>query len=431
LTLSPNGAAAAAIAAPRELRRTELAAYGGLGLPLAFAALPLYVMVPDLYTRLFGLPLALVGGLLLAARLFDAVIDPLIGHWIDRGRRRANYGLALAAALPLLAVGFAGLFNPPAIATALPAAWLLAMLAVTCTGYSLATIAHQAWGAELARSSAGRARVAAAREGCGLVGVIAAALLPAALGMPATSALLAALLVAGGLLLTALPSVPRAVPAAAAPRLLAPLRNPALRALLGIFVVNGIASAVPATLVLFFVRDALGLPDWGGRFLALYFLAGAAAMPAWVALSARLGLLRSWLAGMVLSIAAFAWVLMLPGLPPTSALVGFGAVSLLAGLALGADLVAPAALLAGVIQRAGGRLGEGACFGLWNFATKLNLALAAGLALPLLETLGYTPGAASPAGTRALLLAYGLLPCVLKIGAAILLWRQRNHLKED
>lgn len=428
MTLPANGAATLA---QRELGRAELAAYGGLGLPLAFAALPLYVMVPDLYARLFGLPLALVGGLLLAARLLDAMIDPLIGYWLDRGRRRANYGLALAAAVPLLAIGFAGLFNPPAIASAQPAAWLLAMLAVTCTGYSMATITHQAWGAELAASRSGRARVAAAREGYGLIGVVAAALLPAALGMPATSALLGALLVAGGLMLTALPAAPRAVPAAAAPNLLAPLRNTALRMLLWVFVVNGIASAVPATLVLFFVRDALGLPDWGGRFLALYFLAAAAAMPFWVALSTRLGLLRSWLAGMLLSIAAFAWVLMLPGLSATSALVGFGVVSLLAGLALGADLVAPAALLAGVIQRAGGTLGEGACFGLWNFATKLNLALAAGLALPLLETLGYTPGAPSPAGTHALLLAYGLLPCVLKLGAAILLWRRRNHLEED
>ena len=70
-----------------------------------------------------------------------------------------------------------------------------------------------------------------------------------------------------------------------------------------------------------------------------------------------------------------------------------------------------------------GRL-EGAYFGWWNFATKLNLALAAGLALPLLALLGYTPGSRDPAALAALSVAYCLLPCVLKAGAAALLYLQ-------
>jgi hypothetical protein len=45
---------------------------------------------------------------------------------------------------------------------------------------------------------------------------------------------------------------------------------------------------------------------------------------------------------------------------------------------------------------------EGAYFGWWNFATKLNLALAAGLALPLLALLGYAPGTRTEAGLQAL-----------------------------
>jgi Na+/melibiose symporter-like transporter len=43
-------------------------AYGALGLPLAFVALPLYVVLPNHYASAFGVPLAALGALLLGAR---------------------------------------------------------------------------------------------------------------------------------------------------------------------------------------------------------------------------------------------------------------------------------------------------------------------------------------------------------------------------
>jgi GPH family glycoside/pentoside/hexuronide:cation symporter len=67
----------------------QMLAYGALGFPLAFAALPLYVHVPKLYADSVGLPLALVGAVLLLTRFADALIDPLLGQWSDRrGNRR-------------------------------------------------------------------------------------------------------------------------------------------------------------------------------------------------------------------------------------------------------------------------------------------------------------------------------------------------------
>jgi GPH family glycoside/pentoside/hexuronide:cation symporter len=62
-------------------------AYGLLGLPLAMAALPIYVHVPRLLRRGRGINLALLGALLLATRLLDAGIDPLLGWWADRTPR--------------------------------------------------------------------------------------------------------------------------------------------------------------------------------------------------------------------------------------------------------------------------------------------------------------------------------------------------------
>ncbi len=414
------------------LRLPGLIAYGGFGLPLAFVALPIYVVLPDWYSQRFGLPLGLIGGLLLAARLLDALADPLIGLWLDR--RRNGFRQAILLAMPQLAGGFAALFHPPALPGKALAGWMLLTLLLTYGGFSLASIAYQAWGAGLARTAAGRARVTATREGFGLLGVVLAAVLPQQVGMTVVSALLAGLLATTGLLLLIMtPAGPAPAPhrPGTASGLLAPLRHAEFRFLLAVFMLNGIASAVPATLVLFFVRDALGLAAWSGVFLAVYFLAGVAAMPLWIGFAARWGLVRSWLAGMALAVLVFAWVLALPGTAPDIALPAFAVLSVLSGMALGADLVAPAALLAGLIQRATpGTLGEGACFGLWHLATKLNLALAAGLVLPLLGALGYVPsqGSVPATGTGGLVLAYGLLPCLLKLGAAALLWRGGKRL---
>ncbi|RYY93702.1 MAG: MFS transporter, partial [Comamonadaceae bacterium] len=199
-----------------------------------------------------------------------------------------------------------------------------------------------------------------------------------------------------------------------------PFRRPAFRRLLAVFVLNGIASAIPATLVLFFVQDRLQAPEaLQPAFLGGYFVCAALSIPVWLRLVPKLGLARTWLAGMALAIAVFAAA----SLMGAGDAVPFLVVCALSGVALGTDLVLPSALLAGVLAEAGEPQHAGAYFGWWNFATKLNLALAAGLALPLLGLAGYTPGARDPAALQALTVAYCLLPCVLKLAAAAALWQ--------
>ena len=395
--------------------------YGALGLPLAFVALPLYVVLPNHYAAEFGVPLATLGALLLGARLFDALADPLIGRWVDGWFARSSARVLLAAALAALvvAVGFRGLFFPPPAAREAPAllVWCAALLAATYLGYSVLSVLHQAWGARLGGNEDQRARIVSWREGLALVGVLVASVLPSTAGLSVTSGVFALLLLAGVGLLTAAPRP--AVQAAAAGSLHAPLGTPAFRRLLAVYLLNGVASAVPATLVLFFIRDRLQAPAQEPLFLASYFAAGALSMPLWVRAVQRLGLSRSWLLGMGLAMASFVWAATLDA----GDVAAYTAVCIASGMALGADLTLPGALLAGVIQRAGhAGQREGAYFGWWNFATKLNLALAAGLALPLLAAFGYTPGGRDATALQALTLAYCLLPCALKLGAALLLW---------
>ena len=392
--------------------------YGALGLPLAFVALPLYVVLPNHYAAEFGIPLATLGALLLGARLLDAVADPWIGRLADGwfAHSGARVLAVAAAAAVVLALGFRGLFFPAVEGRNALLVWCALLLAVTYLSYSVLSVVHQAWGARLGGDEAQRARIVSWREGLALVGVLVASVLPSVAGLSVTSVVFALVLTAGVVLLTQAPQ-PQVL--ATTHSRAAPLHTPAFRRLLCIYLLNGVASAVPATLVLFFIRDRLQAQAFEPLFLASYFAAGALSMPLWLRVVAHLGLARTWLVGMVLAIATFAWATLLgPG-----DVAAYTAVCVASGIALGADLTLPGALLAGVIQRAGhsGRL-EGAYFGWWNFATKLNLALAAGIALPLLGAFGYTPGSRSAGALQALTLAYCLLPCVLKVGAAGLLW---------
>ena len=399
--------------------------YGLLGLPLAFVALPLYVLLPNHYAREFGVPLATLGAVLLGARLLDALIDPLLGRLSDRLHARSPQAVlgfgAFAAGVLLL--GFGLLFFPQLLVDPARHAVLLAaaavLLAVTYAGYSMLSIAHQSWGAMLGGDALQRGRIVGWREGLGLVGVVLASVIPTLAGLPAMVTLFGVLLAIGWVLWTQAPRPVRGSAPHAAVDLRLPLRRPAFRRLLVVFVLNGIASAVPATLVLFFVQDRLRAPaSLEPAFLGLYFVMAAASIPAWLRIVRRFGLARSWLGGMCMSVAVFAWA----GAMGAGDAVPFLVVCALSGFAIGSDLVLPSALLAGIIAEAGDQPHAGAYFGWWNFATKLNLALAAGLALPLLGLAGYVPGAREPGALRALSLAYCLLPCVLKVLAGASLW---------
>ena len=408
------------------------ARYGLLGLPLAFVALPVYVHLPNHYAQHHAMPLAALGGVLLFSRAADALIDPWLGRVGDALYRRAWRAVGWAAVLLALgiAAGFVALFFPPALSPSDLLLWVAAALTLSHVSYSGLTILHQAWAARQGGGVRAQSRWVAWREGWGLVGVLLASALPTLLGWTATTGVLVLALLAGlwawqqaqnqtqdqNRNTKGVDAPAPTLDAVAAPESSAfwrPWLTPGFARLLGVFVVNGLASALPATLVLFFVQDGVQAPQaMQPLFLGVYFAAGALSFPLWLRVIDRVGLLRSWWAGMALSVLAFAGVL---ALGPGDAHAFLG-ICLASGLALGADLTVPGALHNQLIDRSGERgRTDGAFMGWWNLATKLNLALAAGLALPLLALGGYAPGQREPGALLTLSLAYGLLPCLLKL----------------
>ncbi|NCW99069.1 MAG: MFS transporter, partial [Betaproteobacteria bacterium] len=93
------------------------------------------------------------------------------------------------------------------------------------------------------------------------------------------------------------------------------------------------------------------------------------------------------------------------------------------GLALGGDVAMPWAILARLIQEQQAKMPQampiaGRCIGYWTLVGKLNLALAAGIALPLWQWLG--------ADAQSLSWIYAGLPCLLKTLSLLWLLRCRR-----
>lgn len=414
-----------------------LAAYALPGVPLAALTLPAYIYLPAFYAEDLGLGLALVGGLLLVARLFDVVTDPVVGALSDRwhgrwGRRRPW----LIIGLPLVVVAMDLLFVPP---DDVGAAHLLIWTLVLYLGWTVIQLPYAAWGAELSADYHERSRIVGAREACIVVGTVLAAALPTILpelrdGITGDarreSLAVIAVFTAFALPLTVLAAVwfvPEPPPVATKPvRLLPGLRliakNAPFRRLLIAYLLNGTANGMTATLFLLFVSHGLGMPENAGPLLLAYFAAGIVSVPLWVRISYRVGKASAWAAALGLTSLFF---LAVPFLGPGD-FWPFLAVCVATGLCLGADLALPGSMQADVVDLdtlEASSQRTGLFFALWGMATKLALALAVGIAFPVLDLAGFDPEAVTDDARLSLSLLYGAAPIAIKVSAIALVWR--------
>lgn len=411
-----------------------MAAYGAPALPLAALVLPVHIYLPTFYASDLGLGLTLVGTLLVIARLWDGITDPLIGWISDQlparwGRRRS----VVLAGTPLVLIASWMLLVPPVeVSGAYLLGWSLALYA----GWTAVILPLSAWGAELSEDYHERSRIAAWREGFVLAGTLAALVLPVLFGVDARSDAAAALKVLAIFIIVLLPGavalmawqVPdRSPPASRAVGKLsgfkAILANEPFRKLIGAYLINSVANGLPATLFLLFVGNVLQSPEAAGLLLVAYFLAGVAAVPLWTWTSRRYGKHRVWCVAMVW---ACGWFALVPFLGPGDVWL-FLAISIATGLALGADLVLPSSMQADVVDvdtQTTGRRRAGIYFALWGMATKGALALAVGIAFPILDLMGFQDGGENDATALLTLTAlYAALPVILKAISIVLIWR--------
>ncbi|MFN3825277.1 MAG: MFS transporter [Pseudorhodobacter sp.] len=384
---------------------------------IASAGLPIYIHAPKFYVDEYGVTLATLGVVLFGLRLLDVVQDPALG-WLAERMRHLRGGM-VAGAVGLMTASMIGLFAvAPPVA---PVLWFALMLAGLFSAFSFLTICFYAQGVARAETlPRGHLGLAGWRETGALIGISLAAVAPTVLALATDRPFAAFAFGFLGLGLIALYAMRRewsATRAAPAPSFAGLLADAGLRRLLLLALVNAAPVAVTSTLFLFFVESRLELPDLAGPLLLLFFLAAALTAPGWSRLADRIGARRALLAGMVLAILAFAFAMRLG---PGDGLA-FAVISAASGAALAADMVLLPAIFARHMARQGA---EAMGFGLWSFASKFMLAVAAVTLFPLLDLAGFRAGMENDAAAlRTLTLLYAALPCGLKLIAIALLMR--------
>ncbi|MCB9742722.1 MAG: MFS transporter [Alphaproteobacteria bacterium] len=420
----------------------ERLSYAAPALALAAVGIPIFVHLPAFYTDVVGVPVGVVGGLLLAGRLFDAVSDPAVGWLSDRTRsrlgRRRPWMLAGALAL---GVSLYMLFTPPEgpASSARMGWWLLA----TFAAFTAVVVPYEALGNELSEDYDERTAVLGMRDGALLVGTLLAAAMPAILtaslgvgdgpgGQRRVFSAMAlvyapALVLLMGLATWGVRERWQAAPAPKTPFSLGQAwagvrENRPFAILLASYTVGALGSNLPATLILYYVRYVLE-SDQADLFLLLYFVVGIALLPVWIMVAQRFDKKRGYIAATAINTGAFVFVFFLG--PGDEA--AYGALVALSGLGFGGTVAIPSAMQADVIdydEERTGRRREGHYVGLWNLCRKLAAAGGVGLALPILEWSGYQPNVAqSEQVVWTLRVLYALVPSACSLAALLIVLR--------
>ena len=154
------------------LPNATLFSYGISDFPVMFATMPMMLYLNVYYAGEMGLDLIDMGNLLLFARIFDLITDPLVGYLSDHtktrwGRRKPW----MVASLPFLMIGLYKVLVPDEGADIW---YLLTWIMVMWLGWTMLMIPYYAWGAELTADYDDRTRVTGWRAAMGSLGQLAA-----------------------------------------------------------------------------------------------------------------------------------------------------------------------------------------------------------------------------------------------------------------
>jgi Na+/melibiose symporter-like transporter len=429
-----------------------MALYGLVNLPTSVVGLPIALYIPAFYSQNLGLSLAAVGALIALSRLTDVVTDPAIGIASDRfqtrfGRRKPW----MVVGLPLKILSLWMLFVPESTfahslwhlvgGDAVSNLYLFVWISLLYLGFTLVDLPYRAWGAELSTDYDERSRVTGWREAFGYGGTLMALVIPlvaaVAFDLPGAGNALFAVAIVVVVLLPMLAAPALAWVPESPPRSKQSARvewrrglkivwaNGPYRRLVICLVFLVAAVSMTASLSFFFVASVMEETfERYAIFILAYYVSSSVAIPAWFAISRRLGKHRT----VVVAIAWLSlWSAFIPLLGPGHYWLFF-LIMMLKGSAVGALVFLPASMAADVVDLDMLRTGEqrtGLYFSLWGMVNKGAVAIGVFLATNGVVWFGFDPSTAANTAAAKLALAclYSVIPAALACVALPLLWK--------
>jgi glycoside/pentoside/hexuronide:cation symporter, GPH family len=418
----------AAAPAPRKLAFGRIALYSMASAGLNILAITIdtwilyfYAPPPD-SDRPQYLPVALIGVLMTVASIWDAVVDPFIGHWSDTlrsrwGRRRPF----LLLASPFVLAGAILIWTPPSRTVLLTAVYFMTITLMYRTAYSLVGIPYDGTLPEMAPDSRQRVGLSYWKNVFGIIGVLIGSLVAAPLFQSIGAVYMGVVIGVVGVLTIYLTLLglretdrPLGEPMKALDGLKATFRNGQF---IVVFVSTLFVHICYQMLLLnfpYFVTLVLGKSEADvGIYQGVLILLMALTGPAWMLLNRRRSqrrILNLTMIGLTVVVALGFLVGATDAIPlPVQ---GFALVTMI-GAMLGGYLIIIYAMMGNVVdydEMLTGRRREAIYYGTFSFAIGLGSSVGA-LVLPLLlQTFGYTHG--NPLGVRAAFLAMALFVLV-------------------
>ncbi len=388
--------------------------YSLLAFPLAFAGIPIYLHAPDYYSANLGLKIEIIGFSLLFLRLFDAILDPVIGRISDHYFMWRDKIIYIGSFF--LISGFWMIFHPISLNILI---WFCLSIFFCTLGFSIIAINLQAFGGLWDVPRERVTTVIATREFIGLIGLLVSAITPTVLyfyygenNFHIFSILLFLILILALICFfiwykSSLIRKPLKLSKNTSFKVI--LRNKKVKLFFISYFLSTFAASIPATLIIFYVRDYLAVESLFGYFLVVYFSSGALSMPIWKILSSRFSCTYAWLLSMILAVSTFIWAYFLQ----PQDFIGFFIICLFSGMAIGANLALPSSIVAEDIHKNKHEEYAASYDAISNFLSKFSLAVASGTVLPILGFMGYHPGVLR---TDYLFpVTYAVIPCIIQI----------------
>lgn len=329
-------------------------------IPQGFALLPVINYVPGFYSDQLGLPLAMVGLMLVLSRITDIITDPIIGTWSDRstsrfGRRKPF----IVAGIPMMMISAWFVFVPP---EGVGTAYLFWGLFFLYLGFTFVTIPYSSWGAELSSDYDERSRLTAIRGAFGSFGSLLTLSIPVILQAMGYPDLAVAMLVMAVLFIILQPLFFAFTISNIPDRAGLIVETPALnsREKLGVILKNSVFMRLLAAILLMIIGMAVGAtlnmiifthiakqPSYFAPSVFVQNVFAIAAIPIWLKIAARMGKHRAMALAMLLIGACSAATFLVgegDGLLLAACLVGVG-------VGMGAVLFLISAMIADLVDR--------------------------------------------------------------------------------